>query len=96
MMPNLSVQQTYVESHTAAAHDKLDIEMRTETKTQGWFLADPRTRKWITQCAACQQYGRKSDTPSNIPKVGFEQMFPVQDLDELGLCERCAGYASNV
>ena len=67
--------------------------MRTETRTQEWFLADPRTRKWITQCLACQQYGRKASSPTSIPKVRFEEMFPVQELNELGVCERCAEYA---
>lgn len=70
--------------------------MRTETRTLEWFLADPRTRKWITQCLACQQLGRKSATPDSIPKFRFEEMFPIQDLDEAGLCERCSQYASQV
>jgi hypothetical protein len=57
-----------------------------------WFLADPRTRKWITQCSACGQYGRRSDAPTNIPKVRFEEMFPIQDIDTAGLCENWAKY----
>lgn len=68
--------------------------MRTETRTQEWFLADPRTRKWITQCLTCQRFGRKSNSPTSIPKVRFEEIFPVQDLNENGLCERCANYAN--
>jgi hypothetical protein len=67
--------------------------MRTETKTQEWFLADPRTRKWIVQCAACGQYGRKPDTPDNIPKIHFEEMFPVMALNEKGLCPVCSRHA---
>ena len=64
--------------------------MRSETRTQDWFLRDPRTRKWIVQCAACSQYGRKPDTPDSIPKVNFEAMFPVMHLDNVGLCEICS------
>jgi hypothetical protein len=67
--------------------------MRTEIRTQEWFLADPRTRKWITHCAACGQLGRKSNAPINLPKVNFEVMFPVQDLNENGLCANCAKHA---
>jgi len=63
--------------------------MRTETKTQEWFLQDPRTRKWIIQCKACGNFGRKPNTPVTIPKVNFEAMFPVMDLDENGLCDVC-------
>jgi len=70
--------------------------MRTVIRTQDWFLTDPRTRKWITQCVACQQYGRKADAPTSIPKVNFEEMFPVQELNELGLCERCAEHVGKV
>jgi hypothetical protein len=54
--------------------------MRTETRTQEWFLNDPRCRKWIVQCSACQQYGRKPEAPSSIPKFRFEEMFPLMPL----------------
>jgi hypothetical protein len=64
--------------------------MRTETHTKEWYLADPRTRKWIVQCVACHAYGRKPNTPSTIPKFNFEQNFPVMDLDERGMCSECA------
>ncbi len=65
-------------------------DMKTETKTQEWFLRDPRTRKWIRQCAACGQYGRDPGTPDDIPKINFEDMFPVMELDVRGLCQICA------
>ena len=63
--------------------------MRSETKTQEWFLRDPRTKKWIRQCSACGQYGRDPETPENIPKVNFESMFPVMILDDEGVCQYC-------
>ncbi len=64
--------------------------MRTEVKTQDWFLRDPHTRRWIRQCAACGQYGRDPDSPTSIQKVNFEVMFPVMELDERHLCQHCA------
>ena len=67
--------------------------MKTYTKRQEWFLADPRTRKWIVQCAACGLYGRKPNTPDTIPKVDFEEVFPILDIDEQGLCPVCRNYA---
>ncbi len=63
--------------------------MRTETRTQDWFLRDPRCRKWIVHCSRCQAYGRKPDTPSTIPKYRFEEMFPIMQLDSQGRCEQC-------
>ena len=63
--------------------------MRSETRTQEWFLQDPRTRKWIVQCIACGQFGRRPDSPATIPKVNFEVMFPIMHLDEAGVCESC-------
>ena len=63
--------------------------MKTETRTLDWFLRDPRCRKWIQQCSACQQYGRKPETPETVPKFRFEEMFPIMDLDNEGLCQAC-------
>ena len=65
--------------------------MRSETRTHDWFLRDPRTRKWIVQCAGCHKYGRKPETPNTVPKVNFETMFPIMRIDDVGLCEVCAG-----
>ncbi len=64
--------------------------MRSETRTQEWFLKDPRTRKWIRQCAACGQYGKDPDSPQDIPKVNFGSMFPDMVLDDRGFCQFCS------
>ncbi len=64
--------------------------MKTETKTLEWFLSDPRCRKWIQQCSSCRHYGRNPNTPDTIPKVNFEEMFPVIELDEEGICQDCS------
>lgn len=65
------------------------LTMRTETRTLAWFLADSRCRKWIVQCSACGQYGRKPETPNTIPKFRFEEMFPLMTLDDSLICEVC-------
>ena len=62
--------------------------MRNETRTQDWFLRDPRTRKWVVQCSACRLLGRRPDTPE-VPKFRFEVMFPVLELDPVGVCQHC-------
>ncbi len=63
--------------------------MRDETRTQDWFLRDPRCRKWVVQCATCRMFGRKPDAPTSVPKYRFEEMFPVLELDEAGACQHC-------
>lgn len=68
--------------------------MRTETRTLEWFLADPHCRKWIVQCCACGHYGRKPETPGTVPKIRFEEMFPVMQLDDLQVCEVCRAAVS--
>lgn len=65
--------------------------MRTETRSLAWFLRDPRCRKWIVQCAACGMYGRRSDSPTTIPRKHFEEMFPVMELDGYSQCIHCRG-----
>ncbi|OGV64702.1 MAG: hypothetical protein A2283_15890 [Lentisphaerae bacterium RIFOXYA12_FULL_48_11] len=59
-----------------------------ETKNRQWYLEDPRCRKWIVQCSVCQIIGIKPETP-NVPKLGFENTFPILELDRLGRCEDC-------
>ena len=63
--------------------------MRTETRTLDWFLADPRCRKWIVQCSACGQYGRKPESPNTVSKYRFEEVFAMMQLDDLLVCEAC-------
>lgn len=68
--------------------------MKTRSRTQEWFLRDPRTRKWIRQCVACGQYGRDPDTPEDVPKYYFEKMFPIIELDDRGFCKICAAHVN--
>jgi hypothetical protein len=63
--------------------------MRDETRTQDWFLWDPRCGEWIVQCIACQQFGRKPEAPLCVLKFRFEEMFPLLEIDELGVCQHC-------
>ncbi len=69
--------------------------MRDETRTQEWFLRDPRCRKWIVQCAACRMFGRKPDAPS-VRKHRFEEMFPAMELDGTGICKPCHAAAGSL
>ena len=63
--------------------------MKTETRTLDWFLRDKRCQKWIVQCSACLAYGRKPETPDDVPKFRIEEMFPIMELDADGRCEQC-------
>ncbi len=63
--------------------------MRDETRTQAWFLRDPRCRKWILQCSACRLFGSNPAAPASVPKYRFEEVFPIMELDELGVCQHC-------
>ena len=66
------------------------MKYRKDLYNKNWFLKDPRCKKWIVQCAACQEYGRKPETPLSIPKYKFEENFPTMKLDENRFCEICA------
>ena len=68
--------------------------MRTETRTQEWFLNKPECRKWILQCSACASYGRNIQRPSATLGYAFDAMFHPMILDELGRCEICHAAAS--
>ena len=70
--------------------------MRTETRTQEWYMRDPGTRKWIRQCTACGIYGRDPETPASVFRVKFGTMFPPISLNELGICDQCAEAASQI
>ena len=65
------------------------MKYRKDLHNRDWYLNDTRTRKWIVQCLACQQYGRKVNTPKEIPKVNFEENFPIMVLNANGICETC-------
>jgi hypothetical protein len=71
-----------------------NMSRRDITRTHDWFLADTRCQKWIIQCVACQQFGRKPETPQTIPKYRFDEMFPVIHLDDSGICQECRANAT--
>jgi hypothetical protein len=55
-----------------------------------WHLRDPRTRKWMLQCAVCKPWGYRQDAPSKFfGRAHLERHFEELKLDERGVCEHC-------
>lgn len=65
------------------------MKFRNDLHSREWFLNDPVSRKWIVQCTGCQEYGRKSGAPENIPKAKFFDNFHEMPINDIGLCEMC-------
>jgi len=65
--------------------------MKKQHHDPEWLLKDPRIRKWLVQCAACQRWGYPHNAPvrffgrANLEDAHFEAL----KLDERGLCEQC-------
>ena len=70
--------------------------MRTETRTQDWFLRKPECRKWIRQCVTCGSFGRDPKRPANTLSYAFDDMFPPMMIDDLGRCEQCHEAAQSI
>jgi len=55
-----------------------------------WHLSDPRTRKWMVQCAACKRWGYRHDAPPKFfGRSHLVKHFEEMKLDERGLCDQC-------
>lgn len=55
-----------------------------------WYLSDPRTRKWMVQCAACKRWGYRHDAPPKFfGRSHLVKHFEEMKLDECGLCDEC-------
>ena len=69
---------------------KAASQTKTETHDPDWYLRDPRTRKWLVQCIACQRVGYRADAPPHF----FDRdrivahLHPLT-LDSAGLCDEC-------
>ena len=37
--------------------------MKNEDKDAEWYLQEPRIRKWMVQCIACNRWGYRHDAP---------------------------------
>jgi hypothetical protein len=69
--------------------------MKHEEHDPNWHLTDPRTRKWMLQCAGCGRWGNRQDAPEAFfGRAHLERHFEPMNLDEQGLCEQCR--SSNV
>jgi hypothetical protein len=64
--------------------------MQTQPTSAEWLLKDPRTRKWMQQCAGCQRWGSRHDAPSDFfGRAHLEKYFEALKVDERGICEQC-------
>jgi len=53
-------------------------------------MRDPRTRKWMVQCASCKRWGYRDDAPPRFfGRAHMEKHFEKMKLDERGVCEQC-------
>jgi hypothetical protein len=64
--------------------------MKREPNDAEWHLDDPRTRKWIVQCAACGTQGYRAGAPEKFfGRDHLVRHFEAIDLDEHGRCASC-------
>jgi len=55
-----------------------------------WYLADPRTRRWMIQCHRCMRWGYQADAPATF----FGRSALVRHFEPIksdGVCEQCRG-----
>jgi len=66
--------------------------MKNEPYDSEWHLQDPRTRKWMVQCAACKRWGYRHDAPPKFfGQDHLERHFDKMKLDERGVCDQRRG-----
>jgi len=64
--------------------------MKTEPTDPEWLFKDPRTRKWMRRCVACQRWGYAADAPAEFfGRAHLEKHFGKLELDDRGLCDLC-------
>jgi len=67
-------------------------QIKHEQHDPEWYLSDPRTRKWMAQCAICSRWGYRSDAPSEFfGRPALERYFEVIDQGDPPRCEQCRG-----
>lgn len=55
-----------------------------------WLATDPRIRKWLVQCVACQAVGYRAQMPEDaFDARRIMRQFRAIDLDEYGRCADC-------
>jgi hypothetical protein len=65
--------------------------MKSESNDAEWHLDDPRTRRWMIQCAGCRRWGYRADAPPKFfGRSHMEKYFEELRLNPNGLCEQCA------
>jgi hypothetical protein len=64
--------------------------MKKEDKDAEWYLQEPRIRKWMVQCIACNRWGYRHDAPPKFHgRSQLEQHIGETKLDEHGICDQC-------
>jgi len=64
--------------------------MKNEDKDAEWYLQDPRIRKWMVQCVACNRWGYRHDAPPKFHgRAQLEEHIGEIKLDERGICVQC-------
>ena len=64
--------------------------MKNEEHDAVWYLREPRTRKWMVQCVACNRWGYRPDAPPKFfGRAPLEKHIGEMKLDERGICEQC-------
>lgn len=55
-----------------------------------WHMDDPRTRKWLLQCGACQRIGYRADSSGRFHgRAHLVAHLEPMILDAAGLCPEC-------
>jgi hypothetical protein len=66
--------------------------MKRQAHDPEWLLRDPRTRKWMVQCAICKTWGYRQNARAKFfGKAHLERHFEELKLDERGVCDKCRG-----
>jgi hypothetical protein len=64
--------------------------MKNEDKDAEWYLQEPRIRKWMVQCIACNRWGYRHDAPPKFHgRAQLEKHIGEMKLDERGICDQC-------
>ena len=68
------------------------VGLKNQPHDPEWHLRDPRTRKWMVQCATCKRWGYRQGAPSKF--FGRDHLikhFEEMKLDDRGVCDQCRG-----
>jgi hypothetical protein len=68
------------------------VAIKKQQHDPDWYLRDPRTRKWMVQCASCKRWGFRKDAPPKFfGRALVEKHLEEMKLDDRGICDQCRG-----